>query len=189
MKRYGLLLLLILDSGLAWAEEHGHGAHGGIPTRTIFWQVFNLAVLFGALFFILKDGVKNFFAQRRSGFVAAAEKSQSIRQEAEKQFIDIQHKIENLENTRAESLARAEAEAADMRHQLVREANEMAVKIHQEAEITAKIEVQRAKQDLHEKFVKEAIQAARTVLTKDLGAQDHQRLQGDFAKNLQAVHP
>lgn len=184
------IALVILASALfetAWAAD-GHG-HTGVPVREVFWQVFNLGILFGGMIYFLRQPVKNFFAQRRADFVEAANKSQAARLEAEKQFVDIKHKLEHLESTRAESIARAEAEAADMRKQMIKDAEELAKRIRNEAETTAQIEVQKARQELRESFIQEAVSAARTVLTKDIGSQDHQKLQNDFTQHLQGVNP
>lgn len=186
MKTSFFLFLSTLCLGLA-AEAAG-GAHGdGVPTKTIFWQVFNLAILIGALTYFLKDGIRSFFAGRESDFVNEAKKSETAKKEAEKRFLDIQHKIEHLENTREESLARAEAEAADLRKQLLKEAQEIATRVRREAEETARIEAQRARLELHRAFVAQSVEAAKTVLSKDIGSQDHQRLQSEFNQNIQTV--
>lgn len=177
---------LVFFSRVAMAAE---ASAEGVPGHTIFWQAFNLAILFGGLFYYLRKPIKDYFRQRQSEFIEAAKKAQSARLEAEKEYLDIQHKIEHLEGSRAESLARAQAEAAEMRKQMVRDAEELAARIRQEAEATVRIEVQRAQNQLQERFVQEAVAAARTVLTKDISPQDQSKLQNDFAKNLQVGNP
>lgn len=184
--RIALFLLVSAIMQTASAAD-GHGA--SVPLREVFWQVFNLTILFGGMIYFLRQPVKNFFAQRRTDFVDAANKSQAARLEAEKQFADIKNKLQLLESTRTESFARAEAEAADMRRQMIKDAEEIAQRVRHEAETTAQIEVQKARTELREAFVKEAVDAARTVLTKDIGSQDHQKLQNDFAQHLQGVNP
>lgn len=181
-----LVVGLMMISGAASAAEPGHH---GVPWKTIGWQVLNLGILVVGLVYLLKDSTRQFFAARRTGFIDAAKKSQSAREEAEKQYKEIQAKIEHLEATRAESIARAEAEAAELKKTLTREAEELAARIRKEAEATARAEVMKAKKDLHEQFVQEAIASARAVLTKDIGAADQQKLQADFMKNVEAVRP
>lgn len=190
MKHLGLIsLILVFGASLAFAQE-GHGEHdAGIPWKTIGWQVFNLTILFAGLIYFIKDNVRTFFAGRKDTFVEQAKKSQAARAEAEKQYLEIQHKIEHLEATREESLSRAQAEAADLRKSLIKEAEEMAVRIRNEAQVTAKVETAKAKKELHEQFVRETVAAARGVLTKDIGAADHQKLQGDFVSKVEGVRP
>lgn len=190
MKHLGLIsLILVSFAGIALAQE-GHGGHdAGIPWKTIGWQVFNLTILFAGLIYFIKDNVRVFFASRKDGFVEQAKKSQAARAEAEKQYLEIQHKIEHLESTREESMARAQAEAADLRKSLIKEAEELAARVRNEAQVTAKFEIAKAKKELHEQFVQNSVTAARQVLTKDIGAADHQRLQGDFMTKVEGVRP
>jgi F-type H+-transporting ATPase subunit b len=186
--KFTITIILILVAGMAHAASGGHG-QGGIPTREIFWQVFNLGILLGAMFYFLRQPTKDFFRNRQAAFVTAANKSQAARMDAEKQFLDIKHKIEHLETTRDESIARAEAEAVDLRKQILKDAEETAVRVRQEAEVTATSEAIKARKNLQEQFVAEAVSAARGVLSKDIGAQDHGKLQTDFVRNVQGVTP
>ncbi|HRO66313.1 MAG TPA: ATP synthase F0 subunit B, partial [Pseudobdellovibrionaceae bacterium] len=140
-----LCLAGLLVSQAAFAAE-GHG--DGIPGKLIFWQVFNLGILLSALFYLLRQPVKDYFAQRRASFLQAAEKTKASRQAAEEKYRELKEKIENLDRTRAESLARAEAEAGDLKKQLILTANELAARIRKEAEATSKIEVLRARREL-----------------------------------------
>ncbi|MBX3041441.1 MAG: ATP synthase F0 subunit B [Bdellovibrionaceae bacterium] len=183
-----LLLCLagIFLSQAAFAAE-GHG--DGIPGKLIFWQIFNLTILFSALTYFLRQPIKDYFAQRRTTFLSAAEKSQAARQEAEAKFRELKEKIENLDRTRTESLARAEAEAADLKKQMILSANEIATRIRKEAETTSQVEIMRARRELHEQFAQDAVTAARTALSSDISAQDQAKLQGDFVKNIEGVRP
>lgn len=178
-------LILLAEVARAAAGEHGEG----IPTKEIFWQIFNLSILLGALTYFLRQPVKNYFAQRRAGFLSAAEKSQTARKQAEAQYLEIKRTLDRLESTREESLQRAQAEAADLRKQMIKDAEEMAARIRKEAETTAAVEVARARAELHTQFVQDAVAGAREVLTKDIGGQDQQKLQADFLKNIQSVNP
>lgn len=182
-----LFITFLAHGAMAAAEEHA-AAHGSqIPGRLIFWQIFNLTILFGGLTYFLRKPLVDFFRQRQSGYVAAASQSQAARQEAEKHYFEIKNKIEYLEQSHDESVARAEAEAADLRKAMLKEAEELSARILNEAETTVRLELQKARQELHEKFVNEAVTAARTVLSKDIAAQDHSRLQSEFVKHIEAV--
>lgn len=182
-------LVLLAQVALAAEGEHAGAHHLTVPTTELFWQVFNLSILIAALVYFLRQPVKGFFAGRQSGFLASAEKSQAAKQAAQKQYLEMKGKLDHLEDTKDESLARAQAEAVDLRKQLVREAEEMAARIRKEAETTTQMEILRARQELQRQFAEDAISQARMVLTKDIGAADQQKLQTDFIKNIQAVNP
>jgi F-type H+-transporting ATPase subunit b len=183
--------LLILGTSAAFAVG-GHGEHEAASVevpRVVLYQVINVALLFGGLVYFLKDTIVSFYRERKANYLAAAQKSQAAREEAEKQFVDIKHKLDQLQNSEDESISRAKAEATDLRHSLVKEAQELAVRIKNEAEQTAKIEIQKAQLHLREQLLKDSIQAAKMVLAKDISSADHQKLQSEFVNKVQAVNP
>jgi len=185
----GLAFLLVLGASCAFAAG-GHGEHGGevhVP-KTVLYQAINVAILFGGLYYFLKGAIVKVYADRKAAYLAAAQKSQSAREEAEKQFADIKQKLTQLEASKEESLERAKAEAAEMKHALLKEAQETASRIKHEAEMTAKIEVQKAQAQLREQLLKDAVDTAKTVLSKDIGSADHQKLQSEFVNKVQAVN-
>jgi len=190
MKKW-FAFLLILGAGAAFAAS-GHGEHEAGPVevpRVVIYQLINVIILFGGLYYFVKDVVVKAFADRRAGYLAAAQKSQAAREEAEKQFVDIKHKLDQLENSQDESISRARAEANDMKQSLIKEAQEVAARIKNEAEQTAKIEIQKAQTHLREQLLKDSLEAAKAVLSKDIGSADHQKLQSEFVNKVQAVNP
>ena len=182
-------LTLMLFAVAARAAEHGEAHAADLPTKTVLWQAFNLFFVILILYFVTRKSLPELFRQRQAGYVASAKKADEAKLEAEKQFTDIKHKLENLTSNYDESISRAQAEAADLRKQLISEAQDQARRIKDEAEVTVKIEAQKAQRDLHDTFVKESIGMARAALSKDIAQNDHQKLQTDFAKNIQAVQP
>lgn len=182
MRRAAFFTTLLVSSAAFAAAGHGEG----VPWKTIFWQVFNLTILFSGIIYLVAKPTREFFAQRRAEYLETEKKSQSARKAAELQFVEIQQKLTHLESTRDESFARAEGEASDLKKQLIGDANELAMRIKAEAEATVRMEVLRAQLELRAEFVRESVQTARTVLQKDIGSQDHQRLQEQFVNQLQA---
>lgn len=181
--------LLVLGASTAYAASGGeHGGEVHVP-KVVLYQAINVVLLFGGLYYFLKKPVVKFYADRKENYLAAAKKSQTAREEAEKQFVDIKHKLNQLEATTDESISRARAEAVDMKQALIKEAQEAAARIKNEAEQTAKIEIQKAQTHLREQLLKDSIEAAKAVLSKDIGSADHQKLQSEFVNKVQAVNP
>lgn len=182
-------LILILMAGAAHAADHS-GAHAAsVPISSVLWQCFNFGLVLLIIYFAARKKVPELFRQRQAGYVASAKKAEEAKMEAEKQFLDIKHKLEHLNTSYDESVSRAQAEAADLRKQLIQEAQDQARRIKEEAEITIKIDMQKAQRELHEVFVKDSIGMARAALSKDIASTDHQKLQTDFTKNIEAVSP
>ncbi len=164
-------------------------AHGNeIPSVTL-WQIVNLAILFTALIYLLKDSVRNQFASKRSTFLAEAEKSKAAQHEAEKTYLEIKIKLEEFNSSVEASLARARKEAQDLGQQIIADAKAQALRIDEEATNSNKNENLKAQLRLHSQVVSDVIGMARSVLSKDIGSSDHQKLQNDFSKNIQAVSP
>jgi F-type H+-transporting ATPase subunit b len=185
-------LMLISTAALAaeQASEHAIEHHEtGIPTATIFWQAFNLFFVILIVIYATRKSLPEFYRQRQAGYVASAKKAEQAQFEAEKHLLDIKHKLEHLNTSYDESVARAHAEAADLRKQLIADAQEQARRVRTEAEITVKVEMQKAQRDLREHFVKDSISMARKVLSQDIASADHQKLQTEFTKNIEAVSP
>ncbi|KYG68962.1 ATP synthase subunit B [Bdellovibrio bacteriovorus] len=178
-----LLVSLFIITAPALALAAGGGHHDGIPSA-VMYQAINVAILVAGLIYFTKDGIVSFFSGRKAAYLEAAQKSAFAREQAEKEFVDIKNKLANLDATREESLRKAQAHADDMKKQILDEANEVTKRIRQDAELTAKLEVQRAQNELRNQLLKDSMEAARTVLTKDIGSADQQKLQKDFINHV-----
>ena len=186
--KFKMTLILMFVASFAQAAEHDAAHATGVP-NVVFWQCFNLFFVFLILYFVARKSLPELFHQRQAGYVASAKKADEAKLEAEKQFLEIKHKLEHLNTAYHENVSRAQAEAADLRKQLIQEAQEQVRRVKEEAEMTVKVEMQKAQRELHEFFVKESIAIARSVLSKDIASTDHQKLQTEFTKNIEAVHP
>lgn len=180
-----MAILIVLSPVLAFAAG-GHGSHDGIPS-TVIYQVINLTILFGGIIYFAKDGIKQFFIDRKAAYLEAAKKSASAREEAEKQFEEMKAKIAHLEATYNSSIAQAKANAAEMKNQMIADANAISKRIKEEAELTVKLEVERAQVQLKQQLLKDSVETARMILAKDVNANDHTVLQSQFTKNIEAV--
>lgn len=179
-------LLMIFVGSIAYAEGGHHSE--GVP-KVVYWQALNLVILFSVLIYFVSGTIKKLFNDRYEMFLESAKKSKLAEEKAQRELIDIKHKIDMLSSGREESLARARAEAADHKNNLIQEAKSTASRIRKEGQEMAQLEAQRAFFNLKQSAVQESINQSRKVLTTDIGAQDHQKLQNEFSKNIAGVHP
>lgn len=184
-KTHWLLLTLTLSARLSQAADGHHGGEG-VPTF-VYWQAANLIVIAIGLYFMLGKKATGFFASKKQDFLNTAEKSKKIREEAEHKVKDIQARLQKLESTSAESLERARAESADLKKQLVSEAQALAQRIKSEAAEASKSEVLRAQRELHKEVATEAVRMAREVLKKDTSQADQNKLQERFSQEIDGV--
>ncbi len=173
----------------AKAADSAHGAHSNEIPSVVIWQFINLAILFGALIYLLKDKIKATFVERRAQFLAEAEKSKAAQVEAEKGYLEIKKRLEQFNASVDMSLVKARSEAEELKKQIITDTKMQAQRIKDEAFMMAKSEALRAQRQLHQQVANEVLAMARTVLSKDIGTSDHQKLQSDFSKNIQVVNP
>lgn len=189
MLRVMFLILVSFMTVSAWAAGAGEASLTDHDIQKIIYQAINVGmIIVGAVWFLAKP-TRAFFIQRRTDFLAAAEKSQNIRKQAEEEREKIRQQLYKLESTAAESISRARAEAADLKGLLVREANALAEKIRKESETSAAIEVQKAKVSLRHQAIEEAAGLAEKQVSASVSSEDHARLNREFIKNIETVQP
>ncbi|QDK39563.1 ATP synthase F0 subunit B [Bdellovibrio sp. NC01] len=181
-------LLIFIAPALALAAEHGGGHHDIEIPKTVIYQLINVVILVAGIIYFTKDGIISFFAGRKTAYLEAAQKSAFAREQAEKEFVDIKSKIANLDNTRQEQLKKAQDHADDLKKQIADEAAQVSKRIKDEAELTVKLEVARAQNELRTQLLNDSVEAARTVLTKDIGSSDQQKLQKEFINHIEVVN-
>lgn len=178
---FGALLL----PQIVLASTGGH--HDGVPWGKLGAHTFNVGLLFGVIFYFAKTPVKNYFSNKKTSFLVDAEKSQAARMAAEKARQDIQNKLNHLEATAAESIARARAEAQDLKRQLIAEAESTSVRLKNEAKSAARAEIQKAKDSIRAALISESIKEARQKFQSGVSADDQTQLELKFLSNIQAV--
>lgn len=184
------IILLTLISSFAFAAEHGAGAEHGLQgqtLKTVIYQAINIIIIFAALIYFMKKPLSDFFKNKRQAFLHEAEKASVAKKAAEVEQANLKSRLSKLENTAAESASRARAEAADMKNAIIKEAQVLSEKIKNEASGAAKLEIEKAKNQLKEQMIKEAMELSRSQLAQKVSREDHLRLQGEFLSNIQAV--
>lgn len=189
MKKF-LMIFIVLGASLAYAAHGGEAETGDVEVpKVVLYQAINVIALFVGLIYILRGKVISFYASRKTNFVAAAEKSKAAQDQAQHELLEIKHRLQQLGDSAEENYMRAKAESVNMRDQMVRGAHELASRLKHEAEQTAKIEIQKAQIHLRDQLLKDSVAAAKIVLSKDIGSNEHQKLQSDFVNKVQAVSP
>lgn len=158
--------------------------HDAEIPKVVLYQVINVVILVAGLIYFTKDGIVAFFKDRKAQYLEAAQKSAFAREQAEREFVDIKNNLAQLDATRADSLNKAQAHADDLRKQIMDEAQAVSKRIKEDAQLTAKLEVERAQRELRTQLLTDSVEAARIVLTKDLGSADQQKLQKYFINHV-----
>lgn len=186
--KLGPIIFISFVSYMVLAAD-GHGAHSNEIPSMVKWQVINLAILAVILYKVGKTPIVEFFKNRQAEYLKQAEKSKALFQDAEKEYADIQQRLNTLNSTAAESIEKAKRDAEGVRGQMIADARLTAARIKEDAQATARLEAQKTTLRAKQEIVLQALNSARQVLTTDIGSQDHQKLQSDFNNNIEAVSP
>lgn len=186
--------IAVLFAAQALANEEGqhggeHAAHHGPDMMVVFQQAFNVAIVLGILIYFLRQPIKDFFANQRTQYLDIAEKTLAAKKAAEHDFDKIKAELVRIETNASENLSRAEAEAADLRNQMIKEAEEIAKRIQIDAQNSARLEADKAVARLRDELLIEGLALAKKQLSSDVSANDHQRLNDEFIRNVEAVNP
>ncbi len=189
MRSYFLNIAIYLSGVLltvsSWAAE-GHGE--GIP-KIVFYQTINFslfALIMGWILFKKVD-IIGVFAKRKSEYLAAVQKYEKAKQEAERLAADLKIRLEKLETSAAESIQKAKKDADELQVKLVAEAQQASVKLQIEAKKTVEVETARAIHELRGAVLRHATDAARDLMKQQLKEQDQQRLQQEFVEKIRVV--
>lgn len=184
---YISLTILLFSIRVFAADAHHGGGLDAATIKTIVYQTINVGILVGALIYFLRKPTREFFAEKRASYLKEAQKAEAARRAAEEERQQIKARLHKLEVTADESISRARAEAAEMRNQMIAAAQALSQRIKEEARLSAILEVEKAKRNLREQMISEAIEAARQQMGTKVSVADHARLEGEFISNIQAV--
>ncbi|OQW47744.1 MAG: hypothetical protein A4S09_14395 [Proteobacteria bacterium SG_bin7] len=156
-----------------------------IPFHELGPQIFNFLVFAGILFVLLRKPVINMFASRASNYHLAVNKASQALEEAKSRKHDIESKLTEMKRGHSESIANAKKEAETLRSNAVEEARAEARRMAEEAERTIRVELDKAKLELRNFMLQQAIQMADKDLGGQLDAHEQKRLQKEFVGKIQ----
>lgn len=181
-----LLLTASVTGPTVWAASGGHGDHG-VPWGLIIPQIVNFSILVFLLVYLLRNKAKAHFQERSESYQALLTRAESAKKEAEANKKEISERLARLESTAEETVTRAKAEAADLKAKILEDAENLSRRLKEEAKRTADFEIQRAKEELRQDLLQQAVQDARQSMEKDVQDPDQKRLQNEFVQRVQVV--
>ncbi len=155
--------------------------------KVVFYQAINFFCLVGLLYYFLRKPAKAYFAKRHDDLTSAIREAKRLKEEAEAKHQEYVLKIRNLEteSTRILNQIRAEGEASKIR--MIEEAKRISESIETEAKRAANNEVEKARAELYDEVLEQALAGARALLTKSVAEKDQLRLQKEFVEKIEAV--
>lgn len=176
--------LLVLTIALLSAETVLAAGGEGIPTQTIIFQAINVSLFVGLLTFLLRGKIKDHFISREASFHEAKNRAEELLKKAEEQRREIEVKLRDLDATQKETIERAKKEAAEMKKNILAEADTLSEQIRKEANKSAEMEIRRVRESLRQQLMVEAVEQSRNAIAGNLSSDDQSRLQAEFIKKV-----
>ncbi len=172
-----ILILLALASASAFASQ---GVHESELNGEYWWdqfvKFFNLALVLGVLYFLLRKPVKNFFRERAQQIDESLNSAEEARKEAERKLAEVDEKIAGLEQRLAEIMSKAQEDGEAEKARIIAEAELETERILKLAKREIENRYKAARKDLKSYTVDEAIEHARKLLRERLDSEGDDRL-------------
>ena len=171
------------------AAEGGHAAEGWMSpiwaVPTIVWQIANLLIVIFLLWYLLRRPAPAFFAQRAEEIENLLLKAVKEREEARERLKEIDAKMAHLDEE-VTSIEKSAAEAAERDRQKIKEETEAAKeRIQREAAEDLERRLKEARRDLKTYAADLAVNMAKEILAKNIGAEDEERFRSEFLRKME----
>jgi F-type H+-transporting ATPase subunit b len=175
-------LLVIISSCLTlFAAEAGASGWG-------WWETVgrwvNLFILFGAIFYFVKQPVSRFFLTRRQEIRKEIQEAQEARQQAEDKLAEMEERMRNLDQELAAMRIQAQEEAEREKLRILEHAAEESKKIVAAAEREIDGLTRAARQDLRAYAVQLSVEMATEKINSEMDAPARTRVVDRFLIKL-----
>lgn len=182
------MLLVCLMTGVAIASSSGGHTDSGVLLKDFLWRILNFGLMAALLFFLLRKPIKNGLAGRREGIEKALAEAKQVKEAAEAKFAEYDQKLALATEEIAEIGNAIRREGELEQQKIIKSAKEMAIKIEQDAEKAAALEVAKARTELQREAVQLAVELAEELLKKNFTKEDDARLIDEYIKKVGELH-
>lgn len=181
------LLLVLLLTGVGFASGGGH-ADSGVLLKDFLYRVLNFSLVVAILVYFLRKPIKKGLASRREEIEKALAAAKQAKEEAEAKFAEYDRKLAQATEDIAEISDAIRREGELEKQKIIENANQMAIKIKQEAEKAAEMEVAKARKELQREAAQLAVSLAEEQLKKNFTKDDDTRLIDEYMQKVGELH-
>lgn len=182
------ILLMGLFTGVVFASGGGHEVESGVLMKDFLYRIFNFAIVVAILVYFLTKPIKKGLAGRREGIEKALAEAKKAKEEAEAKFAEYDRKLARATEEIAEISDSIRREGELEKIKIIDSAKQMAVKIEQDAEKAAELEVAKARTELQREAVQLAVGFAEDLLNKNFTKDDDTRLIDEYMQKVGELH-
>ncbi|MFK5925151.1 MAG: ATP synthase F0 subunit B [Desulfuromusa sp.] len=185
-----LLSLCLVGSvtGLVFASGGGHEVESGVLMKDFLYRIFNFGIVVAILVYFLTKPIKKGLAGRREEIETALAEAKKAKEEAEAKFAEYDRKLARATEDIAEISDSIRREGELEKIKIIESAQQMAVKIEQDAEKAAALEVAKARITLQREAVQLAVGVAEELLKKNFTKDDDTRLINEYMQKVGDLH-
>jgi F-type H+-transporting ATPase subunit b len=184
-----LVTAFVLAPSLLFASSGGE--HVPMEMSAILWdmgiKVLNVSLLGGLAFWFLSKPLNEFVSARSRKVQQDLEDAQAGRREAEERLKVFKDKVSQLDAKIGELQKQTCGDIDREQKLLLEEAKQAAEHIRLHARDTIRQEVLKARDDLHTHAATLAVTLAEELVKKNINAEDHTRLVGEYLKEMETV--
>jgi F-type H+-transporting ATPase subunit b len=169
-----------LNRSLACARAPGGEAEGKREGRELLYKFINFSLLVGALVYLLRKPLADFFAQRSASIRKGLEEGRKALEASQAQLKAVEEKLLHLEEEIAAFKASAAQEMEVERQRLKLAAGEEAEKILQAARAQTEAAVRAARLELKSYAAEQAVELAEAIIRRRLDEAGRKKLVSDF---------
>lgn len=177
-----LICLVLIAFSAVIAAEGGEG--GGKEIWGMVWRVVNFLILMALLWKLLADKVKTYFSDRRVEIAQMIEQADQAKEDAEKQFAEIQQKLKNVEKDILEIKGSIMGELEGEKERIIQEGKTSADRILQQARWSAEQEVVKARNELKNHVVEMAGDMASGMITRSMTPEDQRKILEEYLNKV-----
>jgi F-type H+-transporting ATPase subunit b len=174
-----------LNRSPAFAPPREGEAEGKREGRELLYKFINLSLLVGALAYLLRKPLADFFAQRSASIRQGLEDGRKALEASQAQLKTVEEKLRHLEEEIASFKASAAREMEAERQRLKLAAAEEAEKILQAARARTEVAVRAAKLELKSYAAEQAVELAEAIVRQRLDDSGRKKLVGDFLAGVE----
>ncbi len=182
------VLLLGLIGGISFASGGGHEVASGVLLKDFLYRLFNFAIVVAILVYFLAKPIKRALAGRREEIEKTLAEAKRIKEEAEAKFAEYDLKLARATEEIAEISDSIRREGEREKINIIESAKQMAIKIEQDAENAAELEVAKARTELQREAVQLAVGIAEELLKKNFTKDDDARLIDEYMQKVGELH-
>ena len=174
-----------LHRSLAGARAPEGEAEGKREGRDLVYKFINLTLLVGALVYVLRKPLAEFFAQRSASIRKGLEEGRKALEASQAQLKTVEEKLRHLEEEIAAFKAAAGREMEVERQRLKLAEAEEAEKILQAARAQTEVALRAAKLELRSYLAGEAVELAEAIIRQRLDEAGQKKFVGEFLAGVE----